>query len=336
MRLLFVCLLLIFCAAYSSATEPKLQTGLNAELWQPILAASHRQAAPPKIPPPQMQPPAVAAPAKPKQPLAKKIPVIGTPKAIAYEWTPRNDRVWIANHAVSPTAKIDGDFATIYNVRFTEYEADQSYTTHYYNAKYNINDLRTFDVFEVPFPGMPTMAHVCASFGFADGRYLGLSVEARYELGESYDPLAGFVGQFELIYILSDERDMIRLNTEYKKCDVHLYRLKLTPAEIRSIFVDVLNRANKLAQKPEFYKTVRNNCTTNVIDHINKARPGAIPYEYRVLFPGLIGSFLYDVNLIDKSSETFAETKQASKINSLAERYGNTEYFSAGIRQRLY
>lgn len=358
---------------FAAGSDGNLRAGLNPNLWGDVLPVAnssnsanmvslapvpHGPHSPPSmlLPPNDTFPASYSPPSPPlattatthssttsplaatKQPIAKTIPFLAVPKLLKQEVNPRNDRVWIANHAVSPTATFDGngDIVTLYNIRFTDYTTDRDYTTHYFNARYNLNDIRTMDMLEIPFPGMPTMAHVACSFGFADGRHLGVSVEARYEVGESYDPVAGLFNQFELIYIIADERDMIRLSTDYKKCDVHLYRLKLTPMEVRGIFVDILNRANKLAVSPEFYKTVRNNCTTNIIDHINRVKPGAIPYEYRVLFPGLIDSFLFDIGLLENSKDTFKETKQAAKINSLAERYGNTEYFSAGIRQNIY
>lgn len=256
---------------------------------------------------------------------------------VKYELVPRNDRMWTANHAVNPTVEFNPDnTVTVYNIRYTEYRTAKDYTTHYYNARFDLADIRTMDLIEVPFNGAPTMAHVEVSFGFADGRQLGLSVEGRYEVGESYDPLGGTANQFELIYMLANERDIIRLATDINKNDVYLYRLKLTPDEVRTVFVDVLNRVNKLAKEPEFYHTITNNCTTNIINHINKARPKAIPWEYRSLFPGLLDSLLYDLQLVETKADTFQEARSAAKINPFAELYGDSEYFSAGIRQALY
>jgi hypothetical protein len=110
----------------------------------------------------------------------------------------------------------------------------------------------------------------------------------------------------------------------------------LTPAEVREVFVDALNRANSLAKKSEFYHPLWNSCVTNLVNHINKARPNAIPREYRTLLPGLMDEYVYDLKLIETPAKTFKESKENAKVNWLIEKYGDLEYFSAGIRQNLY
>ena len=257
-------------------------------------------------------------------------------QALANEYKPLTDRNWIPNHARQATAARNGDFVTIRNVRNTHYRTATDYTTTYFDAAYPLAELKSVDLIVVPFRGLSPVAHVETSFGFADGRHLGVSVEARYEVGESYDPLGGVCNQFELIYVIADERDMVRINTDVNKNDVYLYRLNLTQPEIQAMLLDILNRANKLSTQPEFYHSVRNNCTTNIIEHINKAKPNAVPREYRALFPGYLDHLLYDVDMVTTESSTFKEAKNLAKINSLAEQYGNTEYFSAGIRQNLF
>ena len=257
-------------------------------------------------------------------------------EAVKNEYKPLTQRNWIPNHVRQATASRNGDFVTIQNIRNTTYRTATDYTPTYFDAAYPLAELATLDLIEVPFKGSPSVAHVEISFGFADGRHIGVSVEARYEVGESYDPLGGLCNQFELIYVVADERDMIRINTDINGNDVYLYRLNLTQQEIQAVFVDIMSRANKLSTQPEFYHTVTNNCTSNIIDHINRARPSAIPKEYRTLFPGYLDHLLYDVKLIATDVSTFKEVRNNAKINTLAQQYGNTEYFSAGIRQYLY
>ncbi|MCL2306100.1 MAG: DUF4105 domain-containing protein [Planctomycetaceae bacterium] len=257
-------------------------------------------------------------------------------QALGNEYKPLTNRNWIPNHARQATAQRNGDFVTITNIRNTHYRTATDYTTSYFDATYPLAGLTSVDLIEVPFKGLPSVAHVEVSFGFADGRHLGVSVEARYEIGESYDPLGGLCNQFELIYVIADERDMIRMNTDINRNDVYLYRLNLTQQEVQAMFLEVMNRANKLSTQPEFYHTVTNNCTTNIIEHINSVKPKAIPREYRTLFPGYLDHLLYDVKLITTESSTFKEARNLAKINTLAGEYGNTEYFSAGIRQNLF
>ena len=267
---------------------------------------------------------------------ARSIPILNIGRDFLNEFRPSNDRKWSQNHAVLPNAEFQGNKVTVRNVRYSRYESAESYTTQYYDATFDLDDIRTIDLIMVPFQGLERVAHVESSFGFADGRQIALSIEARYEEGEKYDPAAAAMRQFELIYVLADERDMIRLATDVHKNNVHIYRLNFEPQEVRAMLVDALQRANQLAGKPEFYHPLSNSCVTNLITHINKGRPQAIPREYRTLMPGLLDSYFYDLKLVATTAKTFKETKEMAKVNWLVERYGDLEYFSAGIRQNMY
>lgn len=257
-------------------------------------------------------------------------------EAIAKEYRPMSERDWIANQSRQATASLNGDAVNIRNVRNTSYRTASDYTTTYFNDTYYLSELQSVDLIQVPFQGVASLAHVELSFGFSDGRYLCFSIEARYEKGESYDAVGGMLNQFELIYVIADERDMIRYNAELSKRDVHLYRLKLSDEETKTLFTDMLRRANELAAEPEFYHSVRNNCTSNIIAHINRAKPDAIPYEYRTLFSGYLDHLLYDLDLVQLESDNFKAAKEHSRINALVREFGDTEFFSAGIRQHLY
>ena len=267
---------------------------------------------------------------------SRTFPILGIGQALRDEFRPSNNRKWSQNHAVLQTAEFNGNIVTVRNVRYSRYESAEQYTTQYYDATFNLDDIRTIDLVMVPFQGLSQVAHVASSFGFADGRQIGLSIEARYEDGEKYDPAAAGLRQFELIYVLADERDMVRLATDVHKNNVHIYRLNFEPSEVRAMFVEALRRANKLASKPEFYHPLTNSCVTNLIDHINQGRPNAVPSGYRTVVPGWLDLHMYDLQLVSTSAKTFKEAKEMAKVNWLVERYGDLEYFSAGIRQNMY
>ncbi|MDR1964850.1 MAG: DUF4105 domain-containing protein [Planctomycetaceae bacterium] len=289
--------------------------------------------------PPAMNPDQLLTPPQPNRnstATTEKTSLFNLGRDFVNEFRPSNDRKWSQNHAVLQTAELNGNRVTVRNIRYSKYETVERYTTQYYDAVFDLDDIRTIDLVVVPFRGVPRLAHVESSFGFADGRHLGLSIEARYEEGEQYDPIGAGLRQFELIYVFADERDMIRLGTDVNKNDVHVYRLKFEPGEVRKMFVDALQRANKLAEKPEFYHPLTNSCVTNLIVHINKGRPKAIPKEYRTLLPGLMDHYVYDLKLIETTAKTFQETKENAKVNWLVEKFGDLEYFSAGIRQNMY
>lgn len=244
---------------------------------------------------------------------------------------PSNQRNWKASMAVLPYARFRHDQVTVYNVRNCTYLDEDTYVVRHEDRRYDLDELESVDLIVCPFPSAPSLAHTMLSFGFRDGRYLGVSVEARLEEGESYSATGGAIRQFEIMYVVADERDLIQLRTEIRKTDVYVYRVQATPDEVRALFVDVLKRANTLRQRPEFYDTLMNNCTTNIVAHVNRVRPGAIPYQPSSILTGLIDREAYRLGLlVDYGS--FEQTKQRAHVNQLAERFVNAPQFSARIR----
>lgn len=301
----------------------------------PLRGAPLRKTAPPKVSIESFLTPVKQTVPHPSS-STSPFPVLNLGRDLLHELMPSNERKWSQNHAVMPTADINGNTVTVKNIRYSKYESAERYTTRYYDASFNLDEIRSIDLIVVPFRATPRLAHIQTSFGFADGRHLGLSIEARYEEGEKYDALGSALRQFELIYVFADERDLIRIGTDVNKNEVHLYRLKFEPNEVREMFLDAVQRANKLARQPEFYHPLRNSCVTNLIAHINKGRPQAIPKEYRTLLPGLLDSYVYDLKLVNTAEKDFKQAKENAKVNWLVEKYGDLEYFSAGIRQNMY
>jgi hypothetical protein len=170
------------------------------------------------------------------------------------------------------------------------------------------------------------------SFGFEGEEYVAISVEARREKGEVYTASGGLTRKFELMYIVGDERDLIQLRSIHRLDDVYVYRCVAPRSEVRALFVDMLERTNRLRKKPEFYDLVTNNCTTNLVSHINKVSPGRVPYTYQVLFPGYSDRLAYDMGLI-KNDKPFEQIKDEARVNKLAYIYRDREDFSAVIRR---
>jgi len=214
---------------------------------------------------------------------------------------PSNDRDWVEEQRVLASAHIDGDKVHIKNVRNAEFFSYRDCLVDYYDKTYDLTKIQTVDFVMIPFANNKAIAHTLLSFGFEGGDYVGVSVEVRLEKGESYNATVGLLGQFELMYVVADERDLLPVRPEYRNVDVLLYRTKATPAQARSLFVDVMQRVNQLHDHPEFYDTLRNNCTTNIVRHINKLAPERIPYDYRVLLPGYADSLAYELGLIDNT-----------------------------------
>ena len=227
---------------------------------------------------------------------------------------PSNDRDWVEEQRVLASAHIDGDKVHIKNVRNAEFFSYRDCLVDYYDKTYDLTKIQTVDFVMIPFANNKAIAHTLLSFGFEGGDHVGVSVEVRLEKGESYNATVGLLGQFELMYVVADERDLLPVRPEYRNVDVLLYRTTATPEQSKKLFLDVMQRVNQLHDHPEFYDTPRNNCTTNIVRHINKLAPERIPYDYRVLLPGYADSLAYELGLIDNSLP-FDEVRRRAVIS---------------------
>lgn len=245
--------------------------------------------------------------------------------------TASNDRNWIVEQKILAYAQMTGDQITIHNVRDAEFFNYRDCLVDYYDKTFKLSDVQNVDYLVVPFNEQRALAHTMLSFGLADGDRVGVSVEVRLEEGEEYHPATGLLGQFEIMYVVASERDLIRVRTEHRKCDVYAYRGISTPQQTQALLVDILRRVNQLRTKPELYDSISNNCTTNIVQHINKLAPGKIPQDYRVLLPGFSDQLAYELKLID-TSLPFEEAKRRARVNDLALKYRDDPNFSARIR----
>ncbi|HUG67651.1 MAG TPA: DUF4105 domain-containing protein [Pirellulaceae bacterium] len=246
--------------------------------------------------------------------------------------TPSHDRDWSPDLAVLPYADIGDDHVIVRNIRNCAYESDSDYAVNYYDKRFELPEIRTVDFIVVPFKDTPSLAHTMLSFGFADGEHIAVSVEARLEKGEKYSPVLGELRQYELIYVVADERDVIVRRTKHRDSDVFIYRTIATPEQSRELFMDVMQRVNELAEVPEFYDTLSNNCTTNIVRHLNRLRPGRIPYDIRVLLPGFSDVLAYELGLLD-TSLPFDETRRRARVTDIANRSADSPNFSTRIRR---
>lgn len=245
---------------------------------------------------------------------------------------PSNQRQWEPALAVLPYAQFEGNLVTVRNIRNCEHLGETDYIVRHYDKTFDLNRLQTVDFMVVPFKDAPSLAHTMLSFGFADQGYLAVSVEVRLEEGETYSPVKGAMRQYELMYVLADERDVIPLRTRHRDSDVYLYRTRATPPQSRALLLDVLARVNKLAVEPEFYDTFTNNCTTNIVNHINRIYPGRVPMDIGVLLPGYADRLAYDLGLL-AADESFESARRRAKIDRVAARDETAVDFSDKIRR---
>lgn len=247
---------------------------------------------------------------------------------------PSNERSWSPEFTRLPEIEIVGNQAIVRNVRNNRYLTEKDFVLHFEDRTYDLDKLRGVDFLVCPFQNAEFIAHTMLSFEFEGDQFLAVSAEIRTEQGESYSPLLGGTNQFEMTYVIADEKDLIRLRTRHRKAEVYVYPTIATPDQARQLFADVMKRVNQLAVKPEFYHTVLNNCTTSIVEHVNAISPNRIPYNYSVLLPGLSARYAYDLGLLDQSVP-FAQLKKRSNVTELSEKYYDDPDYSLRIRGRI-
>jgi hypothetical protein len=248
---------------------------------------------------------------------------------------PSNDRDWQPDVAVLPYATFEGDLVTVHNIRDFDYRTETDFTPRYYDKTFDLRQLDSVDLITSYWMG-EAIAHVMVSFGFADRDFLTVSIETRKERGESYSTLAGFFRQYELIYIVGDERDLIRLRTNYRKDppeDVYLFRTNAPKENARRLFRDYFKTINSLRTKPQFYNTLTTNCTTNVVMH-TRVNPGGGRYSWKVLLSGYAPQYAYEIRRLDQRVP-FDALKRRSHVNEAARAADGAPNFSERIRADL-
>lgn len=243
---------------------------------------------------------------------------------------PSNERDWQADVAVLPYADIDGNRVTIHNIRNCDYRTETDFDAHYYDKTFDLEQLRSADLYMV-YWGSPLMAHTMMSFGFTSGDYVCFSIETRKEKGEGYSALKGLFRQFELTYVIADERDLVKLRTSYRQGEeVFLYRLQGSPERVRQLFLDYLQRANRLHNDPEWYNAITDNCTTGI--RTQRAVTDRAPWDWRMLVNGLGNELLYQRGRI-ATNLPLAELKERGHVNARARTADQADDFSQRIRQ---
>ena len=245
---------------------------------------------------------------------------------------PSNQRDWEPDVAVLPYAEINCNQATIHNIRNCDYRTETDFDVRYYDKTFKLEDLRTVDLFLVTW-GSPHIAHTMVSFGFLDGAYVCFSIETRKAKGEAYSAVKGFFRQYELTCIIADERDLVRVRTNYRQDEeARLYRVRMTPEQGRTLLLDYLERANALRFRAEWYNAVTDNCTTAI--RTQRAAADRQPWDWRMLVNGHLDELLYERGMI-ATNLPFAALKKESLINARARAADQDPAFSKRIRQNL-
>jgi hypothetical protein len=244
---------------------------------------------------------------------------------------PKSDRDWKSGMGVLPHAVWTGDVLRIRQFRNFRHTAAGDPLPQYEERAFDLTKLSSLDYFLAHWSG-PVIAHTLVSFGFEDGQFLVVSVEARLRRGQFYSPLRGMYRSYELIFVLGDQRDIIRLRTNIRRERVYLYRVRMLRQEVRQLLVDYLARVARLEERPEWYNSIVSNCTTNLFYHGRNRVPWWLLPE--IFLNGLSARALYLRGFLDRSVP-FGELQSRSEIRERALAAGDTANFSQQIRTHI-
>ena len=245
---------------------------------------------------------------------------------------PSNDRPWQPDVAQTAWAEINGDQITIHNARNCDYRTEMDFTPQWETRTVRLSQMTGVDV-AINFWGSPWIAHPIVSFQFSDAPPLCFSIETRKTVGQQYSAVEGLYRRYTLIYTVADERDVIRLRSNYRREDVYLYHTLVSPQQARERFREYIKTVNALHENPRWYNAVTSNCTTSI--RTQRAVEKRALWDWRILFNGKIDEMLYQDHVIATGGLPFTELKQRSLINKRARAADKDRGFSRLIREEL-
>jgi hypothetical protein len=245
---------------------------------------------------------------------------------------PSNDGNWQPDAARTAWAEMDGDRVTIHNLRNCDNRTETDYTNCWSDRTVYLSQIRAADFFLTNW-GIRFASHPIVSFQFGDNEHVAFSIEARYKAGQAYSIILGCFRQYGLIFVTADERDVIRLRTNYRKDEeVSMYRVQVQPEIARAMFLTYVSYLNKLKDHPEWYNQVTRNCTTTLNKPLAADVTNPQPWNYQFIVNGTLDELLYDRGRLVTGGLKFPELKQREHINASAQAANRSPDFSALIR----
>ena len=245
---------------------------------------------------------------------------------------PTNDKEWAPDVARISHGEIQGDKLILNNVRNFRYLKAQGATDdawtweeRWETREYDLSAIQGLDLY-LSYWASEHIAHAIMSWDFGNGKHLAISIETRKDIHQEYSAVKGFFKQFELSYVAADERDLIRLRTNFRKERVYLYRLLVSPAKARMLLEAYLAEMNTLLKKPEFYDALARNCTTAIFLHTKAINPDdAPPLDWRIVISGHLDNLLYERGLLEQTYP-FQEYRQRSRVDLRMQQLGEENY----------
>jgi hypothetical protein len=241
---------------------------------------------------------------------------------------------WQEHLKVASTAEFSGNLVTVKNIRNFRYGPEEK-NMHpgYYDATFDLNQLKKVWYVTEPFNGQEYAAHTFLSFEFEDGRFLAITIEARKTKDQQYSALKGLLRTYPLIYIAADERDVVLLRANLRKDKVYVYPVRTTQERAQKIFVDMLESMNEMQVHPVWYNTLFANCTSRIVYHINRVVPERVPLSWKVWLTGYADELAYDLGLLD-TTLPLDQARAKYLVTEISQQVGDVPDYSKLIRAK--
>ena len=243
---------------------------------------------------------------------------------------PSHDRDWRPEVAVMSRVAIDGDRVRISGYRDFEYRTADDFDVHWREREIALSKISGMD-FYVSYWREGPVAHTFLSFEIEGEDPVAVSIETRPEKGEGFEPIASLFKNFELVYVVGDERDIVKVRSNHRDEQVFMYHTNLSADAARNLFLVYARRINELADAPEFYHLLSNSCTINIVRYANRVgRSGRL--DIRHVLNGWSDRYLYRSGVVD-TSLPFDVLRARSVINEAAQAAADAPDFPERIRQ---
>ncbi len=249
--------------------------------------------------------------------------------------TPSNNADWQTSWAKMPAVEVKNNILSIQNIRNFNYSSENDYDAKYISGDYDLDKLDKVMLILSYWDGNTAVAHTILDFGFNDGRWLVISSETRLKNGQQQTALGGLFKQYGSLFIIGTEADLLMLRTNYRKEQVYMYQLRITPDECRMLLLDLVNRSNKLITHPQFYNTVTSNCMTSLVPSMRKvAHNKDVFKDIRFLKNGYSDQIIYEQNI--KSKEiSYKQFRQEHYISPTMQTVTDRDKYSEELHRTV-
>lgn len=241
-----------------------------------------------------------------------------------------HDREWTEDQSRLPHVELDGDRLFVRDLRTFRYRSPTDWDARWTDRTWDLSAIEGVDFAVERFTENEAVAHTLVSFRFRDDEPLAISVEIRKERGESYGPIRGLFRQYELMYVLGDERDLLELRAVHRDDELFLHPVRATPDQARAFLESLMDGVAAVEERPAFYNTVSASCTSVLARHFEALFDTEL--DHRIYLPGYSDALAHERGLIDTTVD-FAATRAANRINDRARRAAGTAEFSSAIRR---